>query len=224
MKNTISNFLTSDKAIYADIFMMILISVIIATIQIPFLNQVIAIVLVLVYSWLQGGVGKLLGFSKPESIVKLLLQSFGIAFIFLTVFALVAPTVAYFTGVPQDISLFDQMRGNFVVYLIFIGIGWIVGGFIEETIYKGFMMKKIMSFFKNEWLGKIIAATVPATFFGFLHAYQGITGQIVTGLVGFGLAILYLNNNQNTWQNICVHGFINTLAFTVFYLNLDQGL
>ena len=197
MKQNITNFLTSDKGIFADAAMLVIMPTIILTGPFVQLNLAICVVLALLYAWLQGGIGKYLGFRKPASFSRLLLYSFGLAIAFIIALYPVAPLVEYLTGVPHDASAFDVLRGNLPNYLIMLAMGWIIGGFFEEILFRAFMMKTIMRLFGNGLPGTIIAAVIPAAFFGYLHGYQGLTGQILTGTIGFGLALLYLRNGHN---------------------------
>lgn len=224
MKQNITNFLTSDKGIFADAAMLVIMPTIILTGPFVQLNLAICVVLALLYAWLQGGIGKNLGFRKPASFGRLLLYSFGLAIAFIIALYPVAPLVEYLTGVPHDASAFDVLRGNLPNYLIMLAMGWIIGGFFEEILFRAFMMKTIMRLLGNGLPGTIIATVIPAAFFGYLHGYQGLTGQILTGTIGFGLALLYLRNGHNTWQNILIHGIIDTILFTLIFLNLDKVL
>ena len=222
MKQTITTFLTSEKGIYIDALVLVSIPTIILLISTPFLDLVICVLLVLIYSWLQGGIGKNLGFLKPDKPGKLFLQSLGIAFVFFISTAIIGLVLTSLTGVPHDLSAFEAMRGNLAVYIPTLAIGWVVGGFIEEVLFRAFMIKKINRLLGGKPIANVLAALLPAIFFGFLHAYQGLIGQILAGLIGLALAVLYIKNKHNTWQNVLVHGLFDTIAITTVYLNLDR--
>jgi len=50
-----------------------------------------------------------------------------------------------------------------------------------------------------------------------MHGYQGITGQIITGIIGLLLAIIFHLRKYDLWFNIAVHGFFYTIALIVIY-------
>ena len=56
--------------------------------------------------------------------------------------------------------------------------------------------------------------------FGCIHAYQGITGQVVAGVTGMLLAIIFHLRKNDLWFNIAVHGFIDTVALVFYVLRL----
>ncbi len=59
-------------------------------------------------------------------------------------------------------------------YLILIVVGWIVGGFIEEMLFRGFLITRISNWFKNHSaLGDAVAIAFTSAPFGFSHLYQG---------------------------------------------------
>ncbi|KAA0548781.1 CPBP family intramembrane metalloprotease [Bacillus sp. BGMRC 2118] len=63
-------------------------------------------------------------------------------------------------------------------------------GFTEEIIYRGFLIFAILYFYPtiSMWFVLVIAALV----FGLAHTYQGITGVIRTGLIGFVFGAIYI--------------------------------
>ncbi len=223
MKDDIRTFLKSENGRYVDAVILVLIPVIMLTVPIPFLNLFLCFLLVMAYTWLQDGIKEGLGFEKPQNLLVLVLRSLVLAIVIVALVFILLPLITRMTGVHHDLGFFDAVRGDLAIYISALGTGWLVGGFIEEIVFRSFMMQKIMRLSRHSLVGKIAAVILPAAFFGFLHQYQGITGQILTGLIGVILAIIFLWNQGKIWQNILVHGFINTITITMIYLNLDKS-
>ena len=67
------------------------------------------------------------------------------------------------------------------------------------------------------------AVVVAALLFGMAHAYQGSRGVLQTGLVGLGLAVLYVLSGS-LWLPMALHAFVDLnsglLAFS--YLRREE--
>jgi len=90
----------------------------------------------------------------------------------------------------------------------------ITAGICEEILYRGFLIS-----YAAALVPKAAAVLVASLLFGMGHAYQGSRGVLQTGLVGVGLAVLYLVSGS-LWVPMAVHGFIDwnsgILVYTVF--------
>ena len=132
---------------------------------------------------------------------------------------LMLPVVTEFTGVPIDISSFDELRGNLPVLLISLVFVWASAAFGEEIVFRGYLMTRFTKVF-----GKSIPATIAnilffGIFFGSIHFYQGITGQILSGITGAIIATLFHLKKNDLWFCIVVHGMVDTFALTAIYIN-----
>ncbi|WP_164675425.1 CPBP family intramembrane glutamic endopeptidase, partial [Xanthomonas citri] len=54
--------------------------------------------------------------------------------------------------------------------------------------------------------------------FGAMHASQGVSGVLLTGLVGAVFGYAYLRSNRNLWALILAHGLVDTWGVTTLYL------
>jgi uncharacterized protein len=134
------------------------------------------------------------------------------------------PILENITDSKIDLSAYDHLRGNILNYLIMILVGWIVGGFIEEILFRGFLITRISGFFKHNTLGDIIGLLTTSAAFGYSHMYQGWSGVLSTGLISLIFGIIYLNSGKNLWYPILTHGFVNMAALTIIYLDIDTYL
>jgi membrane protease YdiL (CAAX protease family) len=137
------------------------------------------------------------------------------------VFAVV-PGMTKLTGVPIDYSSFDQLEGNLQSCLIALLVVWATAGFGEEIIFRGYFMRQFLKFFGESKVSIVLNIVLLACFFGFMHSYQGITGQLVTGFVGGLFALIFYMRNYDLFFIIAVHGFFDTIALACIYFGLAQ--
>jgi membrane protease YdiL (CAAX protease family) len=172
----------------------------------------------------QGSFGDL-GFRAPASWPRLLGLTclYGLMLQCITLL-LIEPALARWTGAAVDISHFDAVRGNLSNFLALLAIGWVVGGFLEELAFRGFVVGRVHWLLGSSPAGAWIAVLVAAIPFGLAHAYQGAAGMIATGLAGFAMGAIYVLHRFNLWYAIFTHGFTNTFGITAIYLDLDRQI
>ena len=186
----------------------------------PFLNVFLPFIIIIFYSYKNNGFYSSLGFSKPKSIQKLIALAFGLAVLLnLFSYAVLLPQIEKSTRTSLQIGVFVQVKNNPTFLFTSLLIGWVVGGLFEETIFRGFIISKFIAHIHPK-LGAVIGTLCSSFLFGYLHSYQGITGQILLIINGLFLAIIYLYSNRNLWLNVLTHGFINTISMLVLYFDL----
>ena len=97
---------------------------------------------------------------------------------------------------------------------------WLGSGFGEEIIFRGYFMRQFIKFFGDSKVSIALSILLITGFFGFMHSGQGITGQLVTFLVGSLIALIFYFRKYDLWFVIAVHGFFNTIGLTCFYFGL----
>ncbi len=166
-----------------------------------------------------------MGMRSPYSWPKLLGTTFLYGVVIQFAFALfIEPVLEKITGSTVDISGLDGIRGNFVNCLMMIAVGWIMGGFLEEFTFRGFVVTRVHKLLGSDPAAIWIAILVAAVPFGIAHMYQGPAGMIGTGLIGFLFGVIYVVHGYNLWYPVFAHGFINTVAMILIYLDVDGGL
>lgn len=133
---------------------------------------------------------------------------------------LLVPGVTLLTGVPIDYSAFAPLEGDLGFTLVAIAVVWATAGFGEEIIFRGYFMRQFAKFFGEGKISIALNIIVLGCFFGFMHGYQGITGQVVTGVIGAIIAFIFYLRKYDLWFVIAVHGFIDTIALLCLYFGL----
>tara|TARA_B100001750_G_C15335540_1_gene509598 strand:- start:398 stop:802 length:405 start_codon:yes stop_codon:yes gene_type:complete len=127
------------------------------------------------------------------------------------------PGVTYITGKAMDFSAFDSFNGNLSATLGLLIFIWISAAFGEEILFRGYFMKQFIKFFGKNRTSLLINIILFGVIFGWIHSYQGITGQIITGIAGVLFAIIFYIRKYDLWFNIAVHGFFDTIALVFIY-------
>lgn len=186
-------------------------------------NIIISIVIILAnYIEYEGKPFLALGFQREKFTVKnilVLAPLVALGLFTFYVFALV-PGITELTGSPIDYSSFAQLKGNLPAFLITLLVVWATAGFGEEIIFRGYFMRQFVKFFGESKVSIVLNIVLITGFFGFMHSQQGITGQLVTWIVGALLALIFYLRKYDLWFIIAVHGFFNTIALTCIYFGL----
>lgn len=193
-------------------------------INLGFLTNIIASIVIIIANYIEykGKTFSELGFQREKFTIKnifVLAPLVALGFFIFYVFLLV-PGITKLTGVPIDYSFFDELKGNLKVFLTTLLIVWIGSGFGEEIIFRGYFMRQFVKFFGESKISIVLSIVLTTGFFGFMHSSQGITGQLVTFLVGSFIALIFYLRKYDLWFVISVHGFFNTFALTCIYFDL----
>ena len=126
------------------------------------------------------------------------------------------------TSTMQD--RFANVAGNIPLYLFWIAISWGIGGFVEELLFRGFLINRFESLFQRLPVAVIFSVLIQAAIFGQQHYYyQGMIGLIATGIIGLLSGIIYICCGRRLWPLILSHGLANTLGMTMLFLGTAQS-
>lgn len=163
-----------------------------------------------------------LGLRAPAGPGRLAWQTGLLLAVSLLVIQLLMPLIFKVTGNLPDISRFEAIAGDLSLYLSALAIVWLSAGLGEEMLFRGFLMHRLAALLSGDpapsaaaWYA---AAALQAVLFGALHAYQGVPGILVTGVLGFILGIGVVRSGGNLWPAILTHGLIDTISLTAMYL------
>ncbi len=162
---------------------------------------------------------KSLGFQRKRLNVKnslIITPLFGAAF-FLFYYYVMLPIVTHLTGQPIDFSAFASFKGNLPAVIGLFFYIWISAAFGEEIVFRGYLMRQFTKFFGASKLSLVMNVLLLGILFGAMHAYQGITGQIMSGITGMIMAVIFHIRKHDLWFNILIHGFFDTTALVFMY-------
>jgi membrane protease YdiL (CAAX protease family) len=114
---------------------------------------------------------------------------------------------------------FADLPGNFPMLALWILIGWIIGGFTEELLFRGFLINKCELALRGVPGAIFLAILLQSILFGQQHLYyQGVGGALATGTQAAISGLIYLFGRRNLWALILSHGLANTLGMIMLYL------
>jgi hypothetical protein len=161
----------------------------------------------------------LIGLSRPASWFRLIALALALAVFVQLLSGLAIEQIAqWVTHQAPDTSKLQGMVGNWPRLLFFIAVSWLVGGLVEEVVFRGFIIGYGTSIFgeKFKWLLAIASSAI----FGYSHLYQGAAGMLLTGIVGFILASAYIASRKNLPLVMLAHGFIDTISMVGLFTGM----
>jgi membrane protease YdiL (CAAX protease family) len=166
-----------------------------------------------------------IGLSVPSEWRRLLLigVAAGIAMELLELFA-TQPLLVALTGKYPDLSGFHNLIGNVPLLLLMVGASWIVAGFGEELVWRGYILNRVADLLGRNRLGWTISIGIMSVVFGLAHSYQDWTGIIENSIDGALLALLYIACGRNLIAPIAAHGVTDTVDSLVIFSGNYPGM
>lgn len=100
----------------------------------------------------------------------------------------------------------EELKGNAGLVAERVAISLLVVGFVEEFIFRGFVMSRIAGIFGGANWAWGLALVGQAALFGAAHSYQQLYGMLLTAAIGLLLGSVYLLSARNLWIPIIGHG------------------
>lgn len=129
------------------------------------------------------------------------------------------PFITHFFVV-EPYTEYDFIRNKLSNLIITIIAAWIIGGFYEEIVFRGFIQTKVQEWFIKHKSSFWLAALLTSFLFGLYHWQQGIFGVIPSFLGGFLWTFLLWSYKRNLWYPIISHAVYDTIALTMIYLRI----
>ena len=185
---------------------------------------IFAVPIVLLASWVEHGKGifKSLGFQRSRrKAFDLLVVAPLVATVMVILYIhVLVPGVTYITGQPMDYSLFEQFDNNIGAIIGLLLFAAVSAGFGEEILFRGYFMRQFTKFFGSSKLSIVLNILFLGVIFGWIHMYQGFSGQIVTGILGMTIATIFHLRKDDLWFAIAVHGFFDLIALGYYFYSV----
>jgi hypothetical protein len=134
------------------------------------------------------------------------------------------PFFDWLTQSHQDISQFEGVRQSLGLIILMIALSWLLAGFGEEMVYRGYLLTRVTEICGNGRTATFIGLIFSSLIFALAHKYQGISGILDSGLMGFYYGLIYLLSGKRLYVAIFTHGVNNTLGFIFLYLGFYDHL
>ncbi len=129
----------------------------------------------------------------------------------------------FFQFEAADYSFFNNVHGNIKALIFWICLSWVIGGFFEELIFRGYLLNRLTGLMGDTKLSLFLAIIIQAVIFGLFHLYQGAGGVMSTTVIAILTGIFYAAY-RNLWMTIIAHGLLDTLGFLAIYYNGTTNL
>lgn len=180
------------------------------------LNTIFVTSIMLLYKQFANWNWSNIGLSKPDSWWQPLVIASGVfaAVLFLSIF--LRPLFLEISD-PPNISPLMVLRQNPALLLLALILIWINSAFLEELVFRAFLINGLdILLGRNTW-SPWIAVVISAVIFGLMHAWQGLSGVLMTTCIGLVFGATYLFNGRRIWALILAHGVIDTITLIKIY-------
>ena len=158
-----------------------------------------------------------IGLKRTDFTVKNILTGVAIAVVYyFTDQYLINPIASKFA--PPGLPEIFNIKGDLPKYLIGLLLSWIIAAFLEEIVFRGYLINRFIDLIGVSVWKKIIIVLVTGIGFGLVHSYQGINGAISAGFIGVFQAITYFLCGKKLTIPIIAHGVFDTIEFTLLFL------
>ena len=129
------------------------------------------------------------------------------------------PFVTHFFII-EPYTEYDFIRKKLLNFIITLIAAWIIGGFYEEIVFRGFIQTTIGGWFIKSRYSFWLAGLLTSILFGLYHWQQEIFGIIPSALGGLFWTFLLWRYKGNLWYPIISHAVFDTTALTMIYFGI----
>ncbi len=180
---------------------------------------IVAIVFLLLLT--RGETFRDIGLKRPANVWGTLLMGLAIAAVMFAVHEFLVRQGIISTTRLGDMA--SELKDDAGLALARIGLSVLVVGFVEELLFRGFILDRVATAFAGSGAAFIIAIVAQAVLFGLSHAYQNVEGMIFTGCVGLAFDLIFVLSGRNLWPLIIGHSVFDGMRAAYIYMSLTYG-
>ena len=181
-----------------------------------------AVVALLIMKW-RGITFSELGFQLRRWDRNLVGEIFVVSFIIFAIQLIGIVVIGALVGQPEAGSaVTTQPTSTVGFFLDLLLMTWVVTALGEEFIFRGIIINRLSQLFGGvaSSYRTFLISGIQAVWFGMAHMSQGVTGMLITGLIGFALGIYFLKNfKSGLWPLIFAHALIDTVVLTMAFVS-----
>tara|TARA_A100001391_G_scaffold1033_5_gene1480 strand:+ start:36248 stop:36970 length:723 start_codon:yes stop_codon:yes gene_type:complete len=117
-------------------------------------------------------------------------------------------------AVGETIALAAQSPAHLVMWIVLVA--WLGAGFGEEVLWRGLLMDRL-SHLPALARSPVAVLVVQAMIFGLAHAYQGVAGVLITGVVGLWFGLIRRMAGGAIWAAVIGHATVDTVMLSLGY-------
>jgi membrane protease YdiL (CAAX protease family) len=158
-----------------------------------------------------------LGLRRPADLRIAIAVAVALYLVNLALSTWVVPLIAQWIAPTRQPPFLAYIRGNTSGFLTWLAIGLVVGGFIEELLFRGFLLSRIGALLGGSRPALALAVVAQAVLFGMLHLYGGGFAFLYATVFAIANGAFYLAAGRNLWPLILVHGASNAVQIWGVY-------
>lgn len=172
--------------------------------------------LALVFRW---ATPEQLGLGVPKSWIWTIALGLVWTGLMLAVSPLADRLATWLCAAPPDLGAFRSLQESKAKLIAGIVVAWILGGFLEELVFRGIVLNAVRAGLARLGLGAFGTAAsvlVAASGAGVAHLYQGRRAAIIITQLSALFGTLFVAAGENLWPVVLCHGLYDTIAFIRF--------
>lgn len=130
-------------------------------------------------------------------------------------FQLIGPLLAHVLGERPDLSDFAFVRARLSGYALALVLAWVIGGFYEELVFRGFLHTMLMRYLPRVRMRPVWTVVLTAVVFAAYHLQLGAFGVVNALVFAFFAAAVRQRWPKNLWVVISFHACADMTAFTL---------
>jgi membrane protease YdiL (CAAX protease family) len=121
---------------------------------------------------------------------------------------------------PSQSAVLAQQPETLSGFLLDIVFGvWVGAAIGEELFFRGMLLSKFTTLFGGGRSALVLAVLAQAIWFGAGHASQGVSGMIMTGVIGAVVGTYFVTRGRRALIPLMIgHGFIDTVSQTIYFI------
>lgn len=122
---------------------------------------------------------------------------------------------------PSQSSVLTQQPETLSGFLLDIVFGvWIGAAIGEELFFRGLLLTKFTAVFGGDRRALVLAVLAQGVWFGAGHASQGVSGMIMTGIIGVVVGTYFVTRGRRALIPLMIgHGFVDTVSQSIFFFS-----
>jgi hypothetical protein len=110
-----------------------------------------------------------------------------------------------------------ETLSGFLLDIVF-GV-WVGAAIGEELFFRGMLLSKFTTLFGGGRSALVLAILAQAIWFGAGHASQGVSGMIMTGVIGAVVGTYFLTRGRRALIPLMIgHGLVDTVSQTIYFI------
>jgi membrane protease YdiL (CAAX protease family) len=157
------------------------------------------------------------GLARPASIGRALLWSLAaLGLGYAAAIAAVLVATRGFGWPTQDTARIAQLIATPWGLAGMLALAWSAAAVGEEVLFRGFLLHRLRVVLGSKRGAGLAGVGLQALLFGASHAYQGPTGILLTGAIGFAFGLIVLRT-RSLWPVMLAHGLMDTLSLAMLH-------